>query len=142
MTSSGTYTFSLTNGDGVIDALERCGIQKAEMTANHFRTARRQLNLLLTSEWSNRQVNLWEVSLISQALTQGTATYTLPSNVVMVLDAYRSTTSGGIQTDIFMTPISRDDYASYPQKQTQAPPHRVLDEPPDHADHDAVSDPG
>ena len=122
MTSSGTYTFSLSNGDGVIDALERCGIQKAEMTANHFRTARRQLNLLLTSEWSNRQVNLWEVSLISQALTQGTATYTLPSNVVMVLDAYRSTTSGGIQTDIFMTPISRDDYASYPQKQTQAPP--------------------
>jgi hypothetical protein len=67
-------------------------------------------------------VNLWEVALNSQALTQGTATYTLPTNVVMVLDAYRSTTSGGVQTDIFMTPISRDDYAAFPSKSTQAPP--------------------
>lgn len=122
MTSSGTYSFSLNNGEGVIDALERCGIAKSEMTANHFRTARRQLGLLLQSEWSNRQVNLWEVTLLSQALTQGTATYTLPAKVVMILDAYRSTTSGGVQTDIFMTPISRDDYASYPQKSIQAPP--------------------
>jgi hypothetical protein len=122
MTSSGTYGFSLNNGEAVIDALERCGIPKAEQTANHFSTARRQLGLLLSSEWSNRQVNLWEVTLNSQALTQGVATYTLPANVVMILDAYRSTTTGGVQTDIFMTPISRDDYASYPQKLIQAPP--------------------
>lgn len=122
MTSSGTYGFSLNNGEAVIDAFERNGILKPDLTANHFTTARRQLGLLLQSEWSNRQVNLWEVTLNSVSLVQGTATYTLPANVVMILDAYRSTTSGGVQTDIFMTPISRDDYASYPQKQIQAPP--------------------
>jgi len=122
MTASGTYNFSLTNGEGVIDAYERCGILMAQLEQKHFYTARRQLNLMLNSEWSNRQVNLWRVELLSQALTQGTATYTLPARVVMVLDAYRSTTTGGVQTDIFMTPISRDDYAAYPQKATQAPP--------------------
>ncbi len=78
---------------------------------------------MLSSEWSNKQVNLWKVQLNSQALTQGTSAYTLPANVVMVLDAYRSTQQGTTsQTDIFMTPISRDDYAAYPMKQTQAPP--------------------
>jgi len=94
----------------------------AQLEQKHFYTARRQLNLMLGSEWSNRQVNLWKVELLSQALTQGTATYTLPARVVMVLDAYRSTTTAGVTTDIFMTPISRDDYAAYPQKATQAPP--------------------
>jgi hypothetical protein len=122
MTSSGTYNFQLGIGDFTINAFERCGIAKPEMTANHFKSASRELDLMLSSEWSNRLVNLWKVTLNSQALTQGTATYTLPANVIMMLDAYRSTTSGGVQTDIFMTPISRDDYASYPQKQIQAPP--------------------
>lgn len=91
----------------------------------HFYTARRQLNLMLVSEFSNRPVNLWKVTPVpnSQALTQGTATYTLPGNVIAILDAYRSTQQGTVnQTDIFMNPISLDDYAAYPMKQTQAPP--------------------
>lgn len=122
MTSSGTYSFSLNNGQAVLNAFSRCGIPMSKLEQEHYFNARIELDLLLSSEWSNREVNLWEVTLLSQTLTQGTATYTLPAKVVMVLDAYRSTTSGGVQTDIFMTPISRDDYASYPQKSTQAPP--------------------
>jgi len=122
MTSSGTTSFSVSNGEVVVDAFERCGIMKPALGANHFTTARRQLNLLLVSEWSNRQVNLWSVTQNTVALTQGTATYTLPADVIMILDAYRSTTSGTTTTDIFMTPISLDDYAGYPQKGIQAPP--------------------
>lgn len=122
MTTSGTTSFSVTNGEAVIDAFERCGIMMARLEQEHWLSARRQLNLMLTSEWSNKGVNLWSVTLETQALTQGTATYTLPASVIMVLDAYRSTTSGGVQTDIFMSPISRDDYSGYPQKLTQSPP--------------------
>lgn len=122
MTSSGTYNFSVSDGEAVIDAFARCGIPMAKLEQEHFFNARRQLGLLLNSEFSNRQVNLWTVTQNTVSLVQGTATYTLPANVVMILDAYRSTTSGGVTTDIFMTPISLDDYAGYPQKQTQAPP--------------------
>ncbi len=122
MASSGTYSFSISDGDAVIDAFERCGLRMPQLEQEHFLTARRQLGLMLNSEWSNRQVNLFTVTLNSISLVQGTATYTLPANVVMILDAYRSTTSGGVQTDIFMTPISRDDYSGYPQKSTQGPP--------------------
>lgn len=123
MTSSGTYNFSLSNGEVVIEAFDRCGISMPELEQRHFYSARRKLNLMLSSEWSNIPVNLWEVALNSQLLTQGTATYTLPTNVITILDAYRSTSQGtASQTDIFMSPISRDDYAAYPMKQTQGPP--------------------
>lgn len=122
MTSSGTTSFALTNGEVVIAAFERCGIMMPKLEQNHFFSARRELNLLLV-KFSNLQPNLWEVTLRSQLLTQGTSTYTLGSDVVMILDAYRSTNQGLTnQTDIFMTSISRDDYAAYPQKQTQGPP--------------------
>lgn len=125
MTSSGTYSFSLSNGEFVLDAYERCGIMAPQLEQKHFFTARRQMNLMLSSEWSVRGINLWKVELISQLLTQGTATYTLPTRVLMMLDAYRSTNQGlSTQTDIFISPISRDDYAAYPQKQTQGPPNQ------------------
>ena len=81
--------------------------------------------MMLESEWSNRGINLWKVELISQLLTSGTATYTLPARVIMMLDAYRSINQGASdQTDILITPISRDDYAAYPQKQTSGPPNQ------------------
>ena len=122
MTSSGTYGFSISNGDAVIDAFSRIGKDMPTLEQGHFYTARRQLNLMLNSEWSNRGVNLWKVELISQLLTQGTAAYTLPARVIMILDAYRSINQSATdQTDSYMTPISRSDYAAYPQKQTQAP---------------------
>ena len=120
MTSSGTYAYSLSNAEGVLAAFERIQLDATDLKQRHFIAARREINLLF-SEWSNKQVNLWEVTLNSFPLVSGTATYTLPSNVVMVLDAYFSQNQGLTdQTDIYMTPISRDEYASYPQKQTPA----------------------
>lgn len=125
MTSSGTYAFSITNGEIVLDAYERCGLIASQLEQKHFFTARRQLNLMLASEWSNRGINLWKVELISQLLTAGTAAYTLPARVIMMLDAYRSTNQGAVdQTDIYISPISRDDYAAYPQKATSGPPNQ------------------
>jgi hypothetical protein len=120
LTSSGTYTYSLANAEAVLAAFERIQMDATELKQKHFLAARREINLLL-SDWANKQVNLWKVTLNSFPLVSGTATYTLPSNVVMVLDAYFSSNEGTVtQTDIYMTPISRDAYASYPQKQTPA----------------------
>ena len=122
MTSSGTYSFSLSTGEAVLAAFERCQLRLPENRQEHFATARREVNFLL-SEWSNRQVNLWKVELDTQTLTQGTATYSLPAKVVMVLDAYRSINTGSAnQTNIYMTQISRTEYASYATPQTQGPP--------------------
>ena len=124
MASSGTYTYSLSNGEAVLAAFDRIQLRYPAIQQHHMQTARREINLLF-SEWSNRQVNLWEVPNTPNQLTlvQGTGNYTLPSNVVMILDAFRSINTGqSNETDIYMTPISRTEYASYAAKFNQGPP--------------------
>lgn len=122
MTSSGSYDYSLSNGEAVLAAYERCEIRAPSIRQEHMLTARRELNLLFV-ELSNRQVNLWKVEPLSISLVAGTPTYDVPSRVVMILDAYISlddrTTD---QSDSYITPISRTDYASYASKFTQGQP--------------------
>jgi len=122
MTSSGTYDFSLSNGEAVLAAYERIRIRTPSIRQEHMLTARRELNLLL-AEFSNKQVNLWKVELISVTLVDGTATYSVPSRVVMMLDAYIRLNDGETgQTDRYITPISRTDYATYAAKLTEGIP--------------------
>lgn len=77
---------------------------------------------LLFVEMSNKQPNLFKSELISQALTQGTATYVLPNRVVMILIAYIETGSGSDLNDRVLSPISTFEYASYANKVTQGVP--------------------
>lgn len=122
MTSSGTYAFSPSNGEMILAAFERVRVHSPEIRAEHMTTARREVNFLLSS-WSNKTPNLWTVSLNTITLTQGGATYSIPANVVMVLDGYYSINTGqSNQTNRYITPISRSEYATYANPQTQAPP--------------------
>lgn len=122
MTASGTYNFSLSNGEAVLAAFERCQLRLPELRQEHLASARRELNLLF-AELANRQVNLFKVELNTINLVQGTATYDVPARTVMILDSYRSINTGSSnQTNIYMTPISRTEYASYATPQTQGPP--------------------
>lgn len=122
MTSSGTYSYSLSNGEGVLAAYERVKIRLPSIRQEHMLTARREANLLFV-EMSNRQVNLWKVEQLSITLVDGTATYSVPGRVVMILDGYRTLNDGDTdQTDSYMLPISRTDYASYAAKFTSGPP--------------------
>lgn len=85
-------------------------------------TARRELNLLL-SELSNRQVNLWEVVRRQATLTQGTATYSVDANTIMILDASIVLNFGlSNESRRYIPPISRTEYLSFANQQTQAPP--------------------
>lgn len=123
MTSSGTYAFDPGFGSVVLSAYARCGIRKPALTQEHFWDAGQEGNYLL-SEWSNLQPLLWTSELISQSLTQGTQTYTLPSNVVMILVCYIETVSGSpsVPTDRVLGPLSTVEYASLPNKTNQAQP--------------------
>jgi hypothetical protein len=64
-------------------------------------------------------VNLWCVDLVTVNLVEGQATYAVNGNTVMVLDAYTTTASG---PDRVIMPISRTEYASYPNKAQQGFP--------------------
>lgn len=122
MTSSGTYNFFASTGQSLISAYERIQIRAPELRQEHMITARQEMNLLF-SEWSNLQPNLFKVVLNTVAMVNGTSTYSIPNNVVMILDAYISLNFGtSNQTDLYITPVSRTEYASYANKQTPGRP--------------------
>ena len=60
------------------------------------------MNLLLSSDWSNRGVNLFAVSTVPYLidLIQGTATYNLPPNTISMLDTYISIPSNGTTVSV------------------------------------------
>lgn len=122
MTTTGTSTFNLDLNFIVEEAFERCGAELR--TGYDLRTARRSLNLL-TIEWANRGINLWTIEQGTIALTQGTITYDLPVDTIDLLEHVVRTQSGQQQTDINITRISVDTYATIPNKNAQGRPIQV-----------------
>lgn len=117
MTSSGTYNYNPSLGELTLYAYNLCGLRNTSLVQEHFESARMAANMLLMN-WSNRGVNLWKVELVTQPLTQGISAYPVDPAIVVILDGY--VTTGGI--DRIIMPISRTEYASYPNKSQQGFP--------------------
>jgi len=115
MATSGTKNFDLNIAEIIEEAYERCGLEVR--TGYDAQTARRSLNLMF-ADWSNRGVDLWTVKSATQALTQGTSAYTLTKHVISMLQVVLNRDG----TDYEMDRISRDNYASIPDKTTQGRP--------------------
>lgn len=119
MATSGTYTYNPSLGELTLYAFNLCGVRNTALLQEHMESARMASNLML-SRWSNQGVNLWAVDLQTVTLTQGTATYPVPADTVMILDAYMRIDNGQSQPiDRIILPISRTEYASYPNKEQQ-----------------------
>ena len=124
LNTSGTYSFAPSLGELVLNSYARCGVHRPQITPEHMTDARIEANMVLV-EFSNRQVNLWEVDLLTIPLIQGISTYSVPPETVALLDVYIETSSGTSPpqpNDTYMLPISRTEYASFPDKVTQAKP--------------------
>ena len=123
MTSSGTYTFSLSVGEGVIAAFERVRVRAPSIRQEHMLTAKREINLLFV-EFSNKQVNLFKVVQGTIPLIAGTATYSVPPQTVLLLDAYITTNAGSqfSQNNRYVTQFSRTEFASLSNPNTPGPP--------------------
>lgn len=119
--TSKLYDYNPSLGEMILEAFSRIGVRPSEITTQHMYQARHAANMVL-SEWSNLQPQLWEVGLQSSPLLQGTATYSVAAETVMILDAYISTSLTGEEQDRYIIPISRTEYASYPNKETQGFP--------------------
>lgn len=123
MASSGTYDFSISNGEVVLAAYERIKIFPPMLLQHHMVTARRELNLLL-AEAANKQVNLWKVDLVHDTpLVNGVGTYAVDPKTVMILDAWITLNAGSNSAnDLFITPISRTEFASINNKDSPGRP--------------------
>ncbi len=119
MTTSGTYTYNPSLGELTLFAYNLAGIRNTSLVQEHMEAARMAANLMLAN-WSNKGVNLWAVDLVSVPLVAGQATYNVDSNTVVMLDAYMSIDNGqSPPIDRIILPISRTEYASYPNKEQQ-----------------------
>ena len=121
MTTSGTYTFNPSLGELVIYSYNMIGIRGTSLLQEHMEAARMASNLML-GRWSSQGVNLWAVDLVTVALVQGTATYDVDANTIVMLDAYVTTGTGTSAINRVIMPISRTEYASYPNKTQQGFP--------------------
>tara|TARA_S200002703_G_scaffold137499_1_gene127302 strand:+ start:454 stop:1137 length:684 start_codon:yes stop_codon:yes gene_type:complete len=105
------------------EAYQRAGLELR--TGNDLRNARRSFNIL-TMEWQNRGLNLWTIESGTQALTSGTATYTLPADTVDVIEHQIRTGTGTNQTDTNLTRVSVSTYAQQSAKNTTGKPTQIF----------------
>lgn len=122
MTTSGVYTYNPSIGEVVLYAFNLCGIRSTALTQEHLNSAKQAMNMML-STWANRSVNLWKIDKVEVTLVEGQSVYPVEARTIMVLDAYVSTPqSTGLNTDRIIVPISRTEYANYPNKSQQGFP--------------------
>jgi hypothetical protein len=117
MSTSGTFNYNPILGSVVINAFARIGIKRTEILAEHMANAYMELNNL-QSRWSGDGITWWTVELIQQPITAGVSTYTVPLNIVTVLDVYIN--NGSSNRLIF--PFSRTDFASLAEPAEQGFP--------------------
>jgi hypothetical protein len=121
LTTSGTYNFAPSMGETVLYAYGLAGVKRTALVQAHFEDARMATGLMM-GRWSSDGVNLWQVELASIPLMQGISTYQVPTNTIVMLDAYYSINTGTATIDRIMLPISRTEYASYTNKTSQGAP--------------------
>src|SRR5271156_4287549 len=91
--TSGTYNFSPSMGESVLFAYGMAGVKRTALLQQHFVDARLATGYLM-ARWSAKGINLWQVDSQVVQLVQGQGTYQVPSNTIVILDAYVTIASG------------------------------------------------
>lgn len=117
MTSSGTYAFDPSLGDLTLYCFNLAGIRAIEIQQEHLTYAKIAANKVCL-DWSNRGVNLWKVDFVENVpLVDAQAVYDVDQSTIVMLDTYVRIDDGiSPAVDRIMTPISRSEYATYPNK--------------------------
>jgi len=123
MSTSGTTAFNPDVLEILEEAFERAGIETR--TGADIRTARRSLNILAL-EWANRGLNLWTVEPGTLALLTNTATYSLPTDTIDLMEHVVRTGTGATQTDYPIVRMSYPTYEAIPNKNSTGRPNQIL----------------
>tara|TARA_R110002111_G_scaffold15904_3_gene41095 strand:- start:595 stop:1155 length:561 start_codon:yes stop_codon:yes gene_type:complete len=77
-------------------------------------------------EWQNRGLNLWTIQAGTQALTSGTATYTMPADTVDLIEHQIRTGTGTNQVDTNLTRMSVSTYSQQSSKNSTGKPTQIF----------------
>ena len=112
-----SYAYVPSLDELLTEAWERCGKSPTILNGDVVRSARRSLQLMMI-DWSNRGANLWQIEQRALTLAAGQPSVTLTPELVDVLQATVSVSGN----DLVVTPISRDEYVSIPNKSLASRP--------------------
>lgn len=112
---SNTYEFNPNLGELTLYSFGMIGIRRSALLQEHMWSARMAANMLLSGRWSGQTPNLWSVDLQTITLIPGQTTYDVDPSTVTILDAYVVQGQPGATVNRLIMPISRSEYASYPQ---------------------------
>lgn len=87
MATSGTYAWTPTVTDIVLDAFDRIQVRPAAITPDHLFSARRSLNQLFV-RFNNRGINLWAVDEVTTVLNEGQGEYAVSASTVTMLETW------------------------------------------------------
>ena len=104
------------------EAFERAGLEMR--TGYDLRTIRRRLNLL-TLEWQNRGLNLFTIESGATPLVAGTATYTMPTDTIDLIEHQLRSGTGTSQTDTALMRISVVTYSQQTNKNILGRPTQI-----------------
>lgn len=104
------------------EAYERAGVEM--QTGYELSSARRSLNLLFL-EWQNRGFNMFMVDAGTLSVTAGTATYTMPTDTIDLLEHHIRLGSGATQTDYNLVRMGLAEYANQANKNTTGRPSQI-----------------
>lgn len=111
MPSSGTFAWEPTVEEIIDESAERARIDPAALTVAQQFSARRSMNAIL-QYWTTKRPKLRFIDTLSLTLVTGTATYSLPANVLDIIYA----THRRLGIDIPMRPLDRESYFNIPDK--------------------------
>jgi hypothetical protein len=120
MATSSSRDFDLDVAEIIEEAYERCGLEMR--TGYDAKTARRSLNLMF-ADWANRGLNMWTVNQATVSVTSGTATYSLASDYVDLLEVVLRNSNS---VDFTLTQMSRGEYLTSPNKGTTGQPSQYF----------------
>lgn len=125
MATSGTATVNFDIAEIMEEAFERAGVEMR--TGYDLKTGRRSLNLL-TMEWANKGIRLWNLEQeTAMTLVAGTATYTLNADTIDIFDvAHRRNFGTSNQTDVQLARTTTTTYAQIPTKLQQGQPVQYM----------------
>jgi len=119
---SGTYLYNPFVAELLDEAFEVAGVDPSAAGGSHIKSAIRSLRLLVNSEWLTYGIRNWNVSQQTHTTSVGEKTFTLPAGGLDIVEAVLR--RGSPNSDVEMYAITRDEYLTIVNKDTQGRPDR------------------
>lgn len=126
MTTSGAFSFQMSNASILFEAFDRIGVRPPQVDRHMMISARNSMNLEFI-DWEDAGFNFWKLTSGTIALVAGQAVYQLPSSLVTLTDVWYTNVNAlgaGSNSDRIMTPMQRSEYAQISNKDQQGTPYQ------------------